>query len=390
MLGVVAPRSVWLQRFANAGIIGAISIALFWIVDAGFGLAFPTKVYAERLTAAAYQGEPYFSEQFLEESFTQPGGWETPRGTRLILPRPYDGNAFHVDVLAPTGLAYRRTYNPESEDPAGERLILLLGGSTVYDSEVPDELTVASQLSALLNRQDGPRYRVLNAGVTSVNTAQERERLELELARGLKPWAVVTLNGVNDVNQGVYFGQPEGVMFSGDQRNRVREWLGAVLPLNIWRSIRARALRANARVAPEHVTSARAVEALSADTADVYVRNIAAMHVASHQAGARFWSVLQPHLFSAQYARDTDIEEAEQLTERTLPGARAVFDSSYRALRGAVDKLQLEGVRASDASQAFAGKRSDIFLDMAHVNSVGNRMLAEYLAGLILADASPR
>jgi lysophospholipase L1-like esterase len=379
---------LWLKRLASAAVIGAVTLALYCVVDWGYGRLFPVKPYAahlERLTLTAYKGEAYFSEAFLEESFTQPGGWETPPGTRIVVPRPYDGKFFHVDVLEPTGLPYRRTINPAGAD-GEERLVLLLGGSTVYNSEVPDELTVASQLSVLLNRAGGPRYRVLNAGVSSVNTTQERERLEIELARGLRPWAVISLNGINDVNQGVYFGNPEGVMFSGQQRSQVKEWLKATLPLNIYRSVRVRAELENARTVPAHLLDSARIEALAFETANVYRRNVAAMNATAQRHGAFFWSVLQPHLFSSQYrTRTTDIQEVEQLAERTLPQTRAAFDSGYRALRGAAKELRAEGVRASDTSDLFFDKTADIFLDVAHVNSIGNRRLAEHLAGLILS-----
>lgn len=377
------------ERLASAAIIIAITVMLYSALDWAYGRLFPLKPYAgslERLTLSAYAREPYFSETFLEESFTQPGGWDAPPGTRIVLPRPYDGKYFHVDVLQPTGLPYRRTVNPAGVG-GNERLLLILGGSTVYNSEVPDEFTVASQLAALLNRESRPRYRVLNAGVSSVNTTQERERLDLELASGLRPFGVISLNGINDVNQGVYFGNPEGVMFSAERRNRFKEWLKEVLPLNVYRSLRLQVEREKARTIPLHLKENSRVEELSRNTARVYRRNVAAMNAAALKQGAHFWSVLQPHMFSTQYRVPTkDIEEVERLTERTLPHVRAAFSSGYRALSDAVLDLRADGIRASDASAVFGEKTEDIFLDMAHVNSIGNRMLAEHLARLVLAS----
>ena len=390
-MNAARPREVWRQRFVSAAIIGTTTIVLFYLVDWGYGLAVPTKPYAasaERLTASAYKHEPYFSEAFLVESFTQPGGWETPPDTRIVVPKPYAGKDFHVDVLPPTGLPYRRTINPDATDPQA-RVVLLLGGSTVYNSEVPDRLTLASQLSALLNATGGPPYVVLNAGVSSVNTTQELERLEAEIARGLKPWAVLTLNGINDVNQGVYFGSPEGVMFSGDQRSRTKEWLRAVLPLNIWHSFRVTAQQRNTRTVPAHLDTIESIDALAVETGKVYSRNVEAMYRVSQRAGAHFWSVLQPHFYSTEYQHSgsADLAEVAALTERTLPESRAAFESGYRELRATTSTLRARGIGVSDASGIFADKTDDIFLDMAHVNSIGNRMLAEHLAALVLADA---
>ena len=49
-------------------------------------------------------------------------------------------------------------------------LVLFLGGSTVYGPDTPDGLTMASQLSTILNEQDKSHsYVVLNAGVAALN-----------------------------------------------------------------------------------------------------------------------------------------------------------------------------------------------------------------------------
>ena len=70
-------------------LIVGITGGCYWLVDAVFGHFFSPSPYAgspERLTAVAYRNEPYFSEGFLQESFTQPGQWDTLPGTRLVFP----------------------------------------------------------------------------------------------------------------------------------------------------------------------------------------------------------------------------------------------------------------------------------------------------------------
>ena len=380
-----------MNRVVSAAIIVTTTVVLYAIVDWGYGVFFPVKPYAdapERLTLSAYAGESYFSEAFLAESYTQPGGWDTLPGTRLVLPREYHGKHFNVDTRAPTGLPYRRTVNEESST-AGARLVLLLGGSTIYNSEVPDALTVASQLSRFLNRNGKGNFHVLNAGVSSVNTIQERERLALELDRGLRPDIVVSLNGINDVNQGVYFGNPENVMFSGERRNRFREFLKAILPLNIYRSVRVQAAQERSRIVPPHLMDPARVTQLARQTAVVYRRNLLAMQTIGLERGFRFYSILQPHFFSASYTHAAkDLGEIGQLTEHTLPQARSVYAEGYKALCETIDPLRADGVRAIDATALFRDKTTSIFLDIAHVNSTGNRMLAEYIGGLILADVA--
>jgi lysophospholipase L1-like esterase len=382
-----------MDHIRSAAIIGAITLALYVIVDWGYGRLSPLKPYAanpERLTASAYTSEPYFSEAFLAESYTQPGGWDTIAGTRLVVPREYHGKHFNVDVLPPTGLPYRRTINPMAARD-GTRIVLLLGGSTVYDSEVPDDLTVASQLARLLAERGSQSYYVLNAGVSSVNTTQERERLDYELAKGLRPDVVIAVDGINDVNQGVYFANPAGVMFSGEQRNRAKEWLKSVLPLNIYRALRTQAVVEKSRAVPAHLLYPAQVAGLARATADVYAENVLAMHASSVKQGFRFYALLQPHFYSTTYTYPADeLGEIEAQAEHALPQARAAFAEGYKALGAAALALRAKGVLAYDATGIFRDKRGSIFLDMAHVNSAGNRMLAEYMAKLVIDEAAAR
>jgi lysophospholipase L1-like esterase len=379
-----------MNRIFSAAIVGTISLLLYVLIDVGYGRLAPLKPYAanpERLTASAYVREPYFSEAFLNESFTQPGGWDTIPETRLVVPRTFHGTYFNVDTLPPTNLPYRRTVNPSALD--GASIVLLLGGSTVYDSEVPDDLTIASQLAKLLAARGNRRYYVFNAGVSSVNSTQERERLDYELANGLRPDVVLVLDGINDVNQGVYFGDPAGVMFSGEQRNRAKEWLKAVLPLNIYRSLQTRAVVENARSVPKHLLDPSRVASLARATAAVYANNIFAMHEGSVKQGFRFYALLQPQFYSTTYSYAADdIGEIKAQAERALPQVHAAFAEGYKSLRGVVPELRARGVRSYDATALFRDKQASIFLDMAHVNSIGNRMLAEYMAKVILDNGA--
>ena len=379
-----------MNRIRSAAVVGAITLALYAIVDWGYGRLSPLKPYAanpERLTASAYAKEPYFSEAFLAESYTQPGGWDTISGTRLVVPREYHGRHFNVDVLPPTNLPYRRTIN-SAPARKGTCIVLLLGGSTVYDSEVPDDLTVASQLAKLLAERGSQPYYVLNAGVSSVNTTQERERLDYELGKGLRPDVVLSLDGINDVNQGVYFGNPSGIMFSGEQRNHAKEWLKSVLPLNIYRALRTQAVVEKSRTVPGHLHDPAKVAGLAQATADVYAGNVMGMHASSLKYGFRFYALLQPQFYSTTYTYPADdLGEIKTQAERALPQVHAAFAEGYKALRSVVPELRAKGVQAYDATALFRDKRESIFLDMAHVNSIGNRIIAQWLAQLILSNA---
>jgi lysophospholipase L1-like esterase len=397
---------LWIRQ---ALIIAITTVVLYVVIDTAFGVFYKPKPYAshiERLHSPSYIDEPYFSEQFLAESFSQPGGWLTPEGTRLVLPQEFHGDFFNVDILKPTGLTYRRTINP-SADGESATTILLLGGSTIYNSEVPDEYTVASQLSAILSKWQGHRYVTINAGVTSASSVQEIERLKMELKAGLRPDIVISYGGVNDVLQGVYFGNPDGVMFDNSKRapavveSGLKSRLKALMPeslLEAYRKVRATvsgkhiyqaimAQRRNegARETPGHLKDEQRIQDLVKRTKGKYFENMLEGHNLARSSGFQFISVVQPHMYSTQYANNyADIRLAEELEARRLPMADVAFRRAHPGLQKAVKELRDQGVAAHDCSAILLSRTSNIFLDSHHVNAAGNKIIACALASLVV------
>ena len=77
-----------------------------------------------------YRAAPFFSAEFIDESFRQPGGWRLLPGTNAILPNDFTGKYFTVE----NGIR-RTTDVPQDATVA----VYLFGGSTLYNSEVPDD-----------------------------------------------------------------------------------------------------------------------------------------------------------------------------------------------------------------------------------------------------------
>jgi lysophospholipase L1-like esterase len=361
-------------------LIVGITGGCYWLVDTVFGHFFSPSPYAgspERQTAVAYRNEPYFSERFLSESFTQPGHWDTIPGTRLVLPAKYQGQFFHTDQLGPTGLVYRRTMFAA----VGRKPILILGGSTVYNSEVPDSLTLPSQLASLVNRVAPDSYSVLNAGVTSSNTSQELERLELELSRGLNPALVISFSGFNDVWQGIYYGNPDSVMFSHDQRKPFTEFMRNWAPLHIYRFFRAKAEADKQRNPPVHLMDKALLGKLEHRTRERYISNLLRMRDLLAARGIPFIAFLQPNATSgscweADKLRAEDVREFLEWVEVRQPMGVATLRSGHSSLRFAVPELARKGLRIVDLSETFCARQSPVFLDPVHVNGVGNALIA--------------
>jgi lysophospholipase L1-like esterase len=382
------------KKSVEVCLIALIVIILYTVFDVVFGIIKPLKPYAsnpERLTAKAYLNEPYFSEDFLVESFVQPGGWESPEGTKLILPQEFHGKYFNVDILPPTNLTYRRTINHISDQALKNikkkniKIIIILGGSTVYCSEVPDDLTIASFLSKrLTTSHPEEEFYILNAGVTSANSSQELQRLKYELDRGLRPDIVISYNGINDITNGIYFGDPDGVMFCNDKRNRLKETIRKIISLNFYYYMRKKSESETQRRPPDHITNMKMLESLAYKTKENYKANILKMHDLSKVYNFRLIIMLQPNLYTTNPSNNKEsIAEIKRLAELRTPKIGQAFSIGYPLLRKEILEIGAEGVEAFDISNIFNLANQDVFIDMLHVNSGGNKIVAESMEKIL-------
>ena len=333
------------------------------------------------------QGEAYAVPEFGLEAQESSPVYTIP-GTRLLWPREYHGQFVNIDKLTPTGSYYRRTVNPPvtREPPV---VVLFLGGSTVYGPDTPDGLTMASQLSAILNADDKTHsYFVLNAGVTGLDSTMERERLAYELDHGLKPGIVVVLDGGLDLVGGVYLGAPGRPPMTG--RTYWGELFYEYFPINIYRRLSIwaseRAVRLKQKKAPETVSDPHRLEKLLAETARVYAQNQMAMAKLAAGVGARFITELEPNSYGTSYTHKTpDLDYVARQTDGHMPGLSGVLPAGLKALGEAQAKLRAQGIATLDLSAVFKDKTGNIFTTTtAHLNAEGSRVVAERIAEVIL------
>jgi lysophospholipase L1-like esterase len=283
------------------------------------------------------------------------------------LPNDFSGKYFTVEN------GVRRTSDVPQDAPL---TIYLFGGSTLYNSEVPDEHTVASYLQRKLLAAGFPHYRVVNLGVTSVSTSQQVERLEVTaIAAGD---TVVFYDGVNDVLQGVLYGNAGDTIYGND---RSRSFGQRLLYRLSKRSVAARYLlgRANANYTIANL------EARVASTAERFRAHVAEAERIARDKDASFSHFLQPTLYSL--AR-RGVYETELLTFGFVPvQAEEAFAAAYPHLEEIVAARARHGSADFDLTAVFDDLEDPVYLDGWHINHRGNEVVAEHIfAGLVTAE----
>jgi len=326
----------------------------------------------------------YFSTHFVDESVIQPGGWETPNGTRLVLPKDFSGRYFN------TFGGFRRTTDVPSKY---SREVYLLGGSTVYCSEVPDSHTIASYLQRVLNSKYTDEFRVINCGASTVNSSQQLERLKYLSVR--KDDIVIFYDGVNDIYQGIYNLNPYGWVVGENRRalhtmslvGKVLYWLYDNLS-NESEFVR-RFMSPFSKDVPPHLRDKRLLNQVLQLTTLQYIANIVAADSICRSRGAFFFHFHQPSLFTKSKKSSY---EFEVLSNKSLvpPGMEAAFEVGVPALRKCVDELQKRRIRSEDISDVLNSLSKDVYLDCWHVTEAANEAIAVRIAGIITSVIDTR
>lgn len=309
---------------------------------------------------APYQKSDYFSAAFIAESRANPGGWIY--GSDFILPNDFTGTWFNV-------VNHRRVTTDQPEHYA--HTVYLFGGSTVYDSEVPDTLTIASQLQRMLNDTQPDTYRVENLGVTTVTSTQEVARLK---TIDLSPGDIVILyHGVNDAVQGIYYGQPAGQMAEGIQRQYEAFPPLQRLRFDLWQQFSPTLDSAALLLYPYSMMLPDTLNNVAPYRQAVrrqYERNLKEVADYTEAAGASLLVMLQPNLFTV--TNPTGYEQRLMRNPYLVPpGMDIALAEGYAALREA-DKPG----RWFDMTGLFDGHEGELFLDYCHVTEEGNRLIA--------------
>ena len=321
-----------------------------------------------------YQNAPYFSQEFLTESFEQPRKWHYPQGTRLIIPSDYHGKYFNVV----NGLRVT-AYQPKDYT----NTVYVFGGSTIYCSEVPDEYTVTSQLQLLFNKHYGSRYIVQNYGTTTVTTTQQLERLRTV---SLKPHDIVVFyDGVNDVFQGVYYANPEETMVETTRRtlqnlSPLQKILVRLASYSVFVRRWANPLGAN-RI-PLHLENEHEINLLVDLLEKRYEENLLAAHQYARASNAFFFHFLQPNIYTLPTLSEYEKTVVSNYNLFAPPGMEIAFQKGYPRLRKVNALLSTAHlVDSYDLTHILDSREhgEEFYLDTCHVTHKANQIIAHHI-----------
>lgn len=370
--------SPWFSNFLTA-IVSVIattaSIEAYGIVYEYFSA--PLSVKQFRIAQPPpYQNATYFSRAFVEESFLQPGEWKRAADTRMLIPNDYSGKYFNVRDG-------RRVTPGQPLNP--KFTIRIFGGSTVYCGEVPDELTLPSQLQAIFNRNERLTVSVENYGMVAAAIGGQVDRLRATPLS--KSDVVIFYDGVNEIFQGLYVGALDHTISYHNEKVRAAlpVWSRVLLHLAHYSAFTRIFLSPiGESEMPFHLQDERRRAELRGALVKHYEKELLEAHRYVQQHGATLYHFLQPNLFS-QSSR-TSYEEQILQNPRLFapPGMALSFSEGYPLLAetGALirSKYGVRGGNLVDVLLPRPSPAAEYFLDSCHINHEGNRIVAEAIA----------
>ena len=328
------------RALAGVGISGAVFVVAFLLVDT---FVVPRLVAPRR--PAAYAKSDYWGPDFLRESAEVAdlrSIRQTPMGP-VNLSGDYRGRWINVDQ------GFRRTV-PRPASPS--RRIVVLGGSTTFCVEVPDELTWPSQLAA---RLESTSTEVINAGLSGA-TLEDRldvaERLDL-----LRPGDLaVFFVGVNDAVVGSQRNQPIGALARWPRlRTAIQRLFG-------WSNSGRLALARGQELRFE-------IELEPREAAERFLPLTArALQVASRR-GADALVVLQPAAIFGD----------RRGWSRTIAALNPDYQAAFVEFYEIVLRAPVAGGAVTDGTEIFDELDESPYLDFAHVQEDGNRAIADFV-----------
>jgi lysophospholipase L1-like esterase len=293
-----------------------------------------------------HQNSSYLTREFWDEMqrFTGQGSVtkiKSRDGTKIFDAKEINGNY----ISAKDGFR-QTTDRPRSPDGR----VFLLGGSTVYCFEVPDSLTVCSFLQRNLN-DIGKNLEVVNLGISGASVANRVEKLKTMHSLCERD-IVIFLFGVNDIGW-KYFYSNQNIFL------KVIRNFGKVSLCFSWLYYE---LSANIRKSNAELAAHRTINQLEDVSDFLNTRKL------SHKF------IIQPNIYTKQntnnYEDQIVLKFGAELNDTVL--------HAYRVFKNC------QHPPCVSASHIIDNTETSVYLDWAHTNAEGNKLIANFISELDL------
>ena len=241
-----------------------------------------------------------------------------------------------------------------------KRKVLVFGGSTVFCAEVPDSMTIPSQLQKLI-LDNGFDSDVLNYGIPGIRI--ENQFRILETIEELEPGDIVVFyDGINDLNT---------IFRLGLESNKTLIPLGFIKEVATW--VEAHSLLARGLISGYIDSNGISKEFLSTDAenevADLWFKNDEAAREYVESKGALFVHILQPNWVTYQGG-----------VEATKDNKRW---SDMKTIQNYFEKYSTPVTKIENFTKKLDGLTSTPYIDWAHLDEIGNKKIAEEMFAVL-------
>jgi hypothetical protein len=341
------------------------NFAAEWYVGINLG---PGLWEFRRSHPAGYARSPFYSSEFIDEQTALSGSWQ--QGDTLS---GWDSN-FHGRFFNTSGGIRATTFQP----PAASHTVWMLGNSTLFGYEVPDELTIPSQLQRLLNAAYGPHYRVVNLGQTGLGIPQN---LRLLKRLPVRPGDIVI--AYEGLSEGFTLRLSEETRRDRTLAGKACNWLtsGSLRSLGGWGLIHLYCRWAESSITMGIVDPAQPMIEQTGQMVEDYLTEA---YRYTTERGADYYHFLPPHIWS----KLPSVYERSILNNPILTplGTAQSFALMWPALQSARDRLAKAGICSYDLTNILNRARTEgheLYLDFIHVNEEGNGLIAQAIFSVI-------
>ena len=359
-------KNISIYFFVFCIILFIAEIFARYVIPYSGGIAKAKLWYEYRLqNPAAYKNSPYDAKKLIKEAFE-------------IRHVQVDGNLQPLDRKG-MYINIKNNKRVTTDQPINyTNKIFIFGGSTIFNSEVPDKFTIASFLQRLININYNKKYKVINYGVSGLLI--EDQLRKIKQIKFNENDIVILYDGINEIYQYLYRGSFEKNIISED-RERLEKLnffsRNYILFFDKYGGNYSFLFRRflNPYASPKEYKYELKIKNLEAFNNNYY-KNLIQIKNFSNINKIKYYHFLQPNLFQKKNKLNYEKEliDNQGLTPK---GTKNAFDFFIKN-KLYLDSFILESmINSKSLLNIFDNIEEPIYLDYMHINEVGNEIVAK-------------